>query len=236
MRRNKSEVTHIVAPVLSPACSPSHWSPLKLLCVAPSNRVQAASSQQSALSFIVSSTQGLHCCILVDPIYSMKFKITITVRLVAVVLFLFAKFSSTDGFRPINTSKMNGFRPLLRSNLNMISHGMGFNKLNKPADQRKALLRALTTEVIRYGRIRTSLVRAKALRKPVDHMITLAKKGTLHHRRQALAYIYDKNLVHSLFDQAPERYGTRNGGYCRVLREEGVRRGDHAKMAIVELV
>lgn len=122
------------------------------------------------------------------------------------------------------------------SSLNMISHGVKFNRLGRAADHRKALLRNLTTEVIRHGRIRTTLVKAKALRKPVDHMITLAKKGTLHHRRQALSYIFDKELVASLFEAAPERYGDRNGGYCRVLREDVPRRGDGTPMAIVELV
>ncbi len=67
-------------------------------------------------------------------------------------------------------------------------------------------------------------------------MITLAKKGTLHHRRQALAFIYDKDLVASLFEQAPERYATRQGGYCRVIKEELPRRGDSAQLAIIELV
>jgi large subunit ribosomal protein L17 len=123
-----------------------------------------------------------------------------------------------------------------RDTVVMISHGMGFNRLSRPADQRKALLRGLTTEVIRHGRIRTTVVKAKALRKHVDHMITLAKKGTLHTRRQALSYIYDKELVASLFEAAPERYADRNGGYCRVIREELPRRGDSAQMAIIELV
>jgi large subunit ribosomal protein L17 len=122
------------------------------------------------------------------------------------------------------------------SSLNMISHQMGFNRLSRPADQRKALLRGLTTEVIRHGRIRTTVVKAKALRKHVDHMVTLAKRGTLHTRRQALAYIYDKDLVASLFELAPERYADRQGGYCRVIREELPRRGDSARMAIIELV
>ena len=120
--------------------------------------------------------------------------------------------------------------------LTMVSHRMGFNRLSRPADQRKALLRALTTEVVRHGRIRTTLVKAKALRKYVDHMITLAKKGTQHHRRQALSFIYDKDLVASLFEQAPERYKERQGGYCRVIREDLPRRGDSAQMAIIELV
>ncbi len=137
----------------------------------------------------------------------------------------------------VDAFHMKNVRKLSTSSLQMISHGKsGFNKLNLPADQRKALLRSLTTEVIRHGRIRTTLIRAKELRKEVDHMITLAKRGTLHTRRQALAYIYDKDLVASLFEQAPERYSTRNGGYCRIIREDVPRRGDFAKMAVVELV
>ena len=126
--------------------------------------------------------------------------------------------------------------PARAMELDMVSHRMGFNRLSRPADQRKALLRALTTEVIRHGRIRTTLVKAKALRKYVDHMITLAKKGSTHHRRQALSFVYDKDLVASLFEQAPERYRERQGGYCRVIREDLPRRGDAAQMAIIELV
>eukprot|EP00547_Thalassionema_nitzschioides_P003838 CAMPEP_0194220384 /NCGR_PEP_ID=MMETSP0156-20130528/28226_1 /TAXON_ID=33649 /ORGANISM="Thalassionema nitzschioides, Strain L26-B" /LENGTH=165 /DNA_ID=CAMNT_0038950393 /DNA_START=49 /DNA_END=546 /DNA_ORIENTATION=+ len=122
-----------------------------------------------------------------------------------------------------------------KSNLDMMRHRKGFKKLGKPADQRKALLRALTTEVIRHGRIKTTLVRARAVRKHVDHMITLGKRGDLHARRQAMSWVYDKNLVHALFDAAPERYGDRNGGYTRVLRTVP-RQGDNAKMAVIELV
>jgi len=133
--------------------------------------------------------------------------------------------------RPVNT-----WEPTVSSSaLSMISHRKGFKKLGKPADQRKALLRSLTTEVIRHGRIKTTLVRARAVRKHVDHMIELGKRGDLHARRQAMAWIYDKQLVHSLFEAAPDRYGERNGGYCRVLRTVA-RQGDNAKMAIIELV
>eukprot|EP00521_Asterionellopsis_glacialis_P005633 CAMPEP_0195271244 /NCGR_PEP_ID=MMETSP0706-20130129/14926_1 /TAXON_ID=33640 /ORGANISM="Asterionellopsis glacialis, Strain CCMP134" /LENGTH=165 /DNA_ID=CAMNT_0040326861 /DNA_START=56 /DNA_END=553 /DNA_ORIENTATION=+ len=121
------------------------------------------------------------------------------------------------------------------SSLQMMRHRKGFKKLGKPADQRKALLRALTTEVIRHGRIKTTLVRAKAVRKHVDHMIELGKRGDLHARRQALGWMYDKQLVHSLFEAAPERYADREGGYTRVLRTVA-RQGDNAKMAIIELV
>ncbi|KAI2498266.1 ribosomal bL17-like protein [Fragilaria crotonensis] len=121
------------------------------------------------------------------------------------------------------------------SSLEMSRHRHGFNKLSKPADQRKALLRALTTEIIRHGRIKTTLIRAKAVRKHVDHMIQLGKRGDLHARRQAMAWVYDKNLVHSLFEAAPDRYADREGGYTRVLRTVA-RQGDNAKMAIIELV
>ena len=122
-----------------------------------------------------------------------------------------------------------------RSELSMMRHRKGFKTLGKPADQRKALLRALTTEVIRHGRIKTTLVRAKAVRKHVDHIIELGKRGDLHSRRQAMAWVYDKQLVHALFEAAPDRYGDQNGGYTRVLRTIP-RQGDNAKMAVIELV
>lgn len=107
-------------------------------------------------------------------------------------------------------------------------------QLGKPADQRKALLRALTTELIRHGRITTTKVRAKAVRSEAERIITLAKDGSLASRRQALGYLYDKQLVHALFEQAKDRYGERQGGYTRVLRTIN-RKGDNAEMAIIEL-
>lgn len=107
--------------------------------------------------------------------------------------------------------------------------------LGKPADQRKALKRALATELIRHGRITTTKIRAKAIRSDVEKMITLAKDGSLSARRQAMGFIYDKQLVHALFEGAQERYGSRNGGYTRILRTMP-RRGDNAEMAIIELV
>lgn len=108
-------------------------------------------------------------------------------------------------------------------------------ELGRPADQRKAMLRALTTELIRNGQIKTTKARAKAVRSTADKMITLAKDGSLAARRQALGYIYDKKLVHNLFADAQARYGTRNGGYTRIVRTIR-RRGDNAEMAIIELV
>lgn len=113
-------------------------------------------------------------------------------------------------------------------------HRCRVHQLGKPADQRKALLRALSTQLIRHGRITTTKTRAKAVRSQVDKMITLAKDGSLASRRQALGYIYDKQLVHALFDQVSERYSDRNGGYTRIIRTIR-RRGDNAEMAIIEL-
>ncbi|WP_026100978.1 50S ribosomal protein L17 [Synechococcus sp. PCC 7336] len=108
-------------------------------------------------------------------------------------------------------------------------------QLNMPADRRKALLRSLTTSLLREGRITTTKARAKALRATADKMIGLAKDGSLAARRQALGYVYDKQLVHALFEQVPERYSDREGGYTRILRTVS-RRGDGAEMAIIELV
>ncbi len=108
-------------------------------------------------------------------------------------------------------------------------------ELGLPADQRKALLRALATQLIRHGQIKTTKTRARAVRPKVEKMITLAKDGSLASRRQAMAFLYDKKLVHALFEQAQERYGSRNGGYTRISRTIK-RRGDNAEMAIIELV
>ena len=114
-------------------------------------------------------------------------------------------------------------------------HRCKVKKLGKPADQRRALLRSLTTELIRHGRITTTLIRAKVVRSEAEKMITLAKDGSLSARREALGYIYDTSLVKALFEQAPTRYGNRQGGYTRILHTVP-RRGDHAEMAIIELV
>jgi large subunit ribosomal protein L17 len=97
------------------------------------------------------------------------------------------------------------------------------------------MLRSLATELIRHGRITTTQARAKAVRSEAEKMISLAKDGSLAARRQALGYLYDKNLVHSLFEGVQQKYGSRNGGYTRVVRTVN-RRGDNAKMAIIELV
>jgi len=114
-------------------------------------------------------------------------------------------------------------------------HQLRIPLLSKPADQRKALLRGLTTQLIREGRVTTTKARAKALRNEAERMISLAKDGSLASRRRAIGYIYDKKLVHSLFEKANERYGDRKGGYTRIDRTVA-RKGDYAQMAIIELV
>ncbi|KAK8935640.1 hypothetical protein KSP39_PZI014135 [Platanthera zijinensis] len=114
-------------------------------------------------------------------------------------------------------------------------HGKRVPKLNRPPDQRRALIRGLTTQLLKHGRIKTTRPRASALRKYVDKMITLAKDGSLHKRRQALGFIYEKQIVHALFAEVQDRYGERNGGYTRIIRTLP-RRGDNAPMAYIELV
>ena len=114
-------------------------------------------------------------------------------------------------------------------------HQRRIPQLSRPADQRKALLRGLTTQLIREGRVTTTKARAKALRNETERMITLAKDGSLASRRRAIGYVFDKQLVHALFEKAQERYGDREGGYTRIVRTTP-RRGDNSEMAIVELV
>ena len=90
-----------------------------------------------------------------------------------------------------------------------IRHGRRVKKLGRPADQRRALLRGLTTELLRHGRIKTHENRAKAMRKYVDHIITLAKRGDEHAKRQAKAFVYDSELVEAVFEEVPSRCDTR---------------------------
>lgn len=108
-------------------------------------------------------------------------------------------------------------------------------KLGRPTDHRKAMLRNLVTSLLRNGKIETTVTRAKETKRMAEKMITLGKKGDLHARRQALAYIYDETVVKNLFDEIAPKYEDRNGGYTRILKL-GPRRGDGSEMAILELV
>ena len=100
---------------------------------------------------------------------------------------------------------------------------------------RKALFSNLTAAVLTHEQIKVTVQRAKELRTFVDNMITLGKKGSLNDRRLALAFLRDNEVVSKLFSTLAERYKSRNGGYCRVLKT-GFRYGDCAPMAIIELV
>ncbi|ABY92198.1 LSU ribosomal protein L17P [Thermoanaerobacter thermohydrosulfuricus] len=112
---------------------------------------------------------------------------------------------------------------------------MGYRKLGRPSDQRRAMLRNLVTDFLKYGRITTTEARAKEVRSISEKMITLGKRGDLHARRQALAYILDESVVKKLFDEIAPKYKDRQGGYTRILKL-GPRRGDGAPLVIIELV
>ena len=117
----------------------------------------------------------------------------------------------------------------------MASHRVTGRKLSRRRDQRKALLRGLVSELIRHERISTTLAKAKETRVVAEKLITHGKKGTLHHRRLALAQVPDKGVVKKVFDDVAPRYAERAGGYTRIVKL-GPRQGDSAAMAIIELV
>ena len=108
-------------------------------------------------------------------------------------------------------------------------------KLGRTTPHRRAMLRNLTTDLLREGRIETTVTRAKEIKRMAEKMITLGKRGDLHARRQALAYIFDESVVTKLFEEIAPEYADRQGGYTRILKK-GPRRGDGAEMAIIELV
>ena len=108
-------------------------------------------------------------------------------------------------------------------------------KLGKPSDQRRAMLRAMTTYLLENGQIKTTYARAKEVAPIAEKMITLAKKNNLASYRQVLSYITKEDVAKKLFDEIGPKYADRNGGYTRVLKM-GPRRGDAAEMAIIQLV
>ena len=108
-------------------------------------------------------------------------------------------------------------------------------QLMTDASHRDAVLAGLASEVVRHGRIKTTERRAKAARTLVDRLVGLGKRGDVHARRQAMAVIGDKELVHKLFEEIAPQYADREGGYTRVIKM-GPRQGDAAPMALIELV
>ncbi len=111
----------------------------------------------------------------------------------------------------------------------------GYKKLGRPSAHRKSMLRNLVTDLFKYGRIQTTQDRAKETRRIAEKMITLAKRGDLHARRQVLAYLFDESVVTKLFEDIAPKYAERNGGYTRILKL-GPRQGDNAESVFVELV
>lgn len=111
----------------------------------------------------------------------------------------------------------------------------GYKKLGRPSAHRKSMLRNLVTDLFKYGRIQTTQDRAKETRRIAEKMITLGKRGDLHARRQALAYLFDESTVTKLFEDIAPKYADRNGGYTRILKL-GPRQGDNAEVVFVELV
>jgi ribosomal protein L17 len=109
-------------------------------------------------------------------------------------------------------------------------------KLKRDTAARRALLRNLVTSVIEHERVITTVPKAKAAKPLVDRMITLAKKDTLHTRRQAAAFLESPQAVKKLFDKLGARFGQRNGGYTRVVKLGKHRKGDGAEQAMIELV
>lgn len=122
-------------------------------------------------------------------------------------------------------------------------NNLGYRKLGRTSDQRKALLRDLATDLIINERIETTETRAKELRSVVEKLVTLGKRGDLHARRQAAAFVRkevadeesNKDALQKLFSDIAPRYQERQGGYTRILKV-GPRRGDGAPMAIIEFV
>jgi large subunit ribosomal protein L17 len=139
-------------------------------------------------------------------------------------------------------------------------HRVPGHQLGRPADQRKAVLRALATELLRHDEIETTLAKAKAVRSHAEKIITKGKHGqvgdykalhekakngdkedskevarVVHLRRQVSSYLYDKEVVRKVFDNIAPRYKDRQGGYTRIIKI-GPRRGDNSEMAIIQLV
>ena len=114
-------------------------------------------------------------------------------------------------------------------------HGHGYRKLNRTHEHRKAMFANMASSLIEHEQIKTTLPKAKELKRIIDKLITLGKRGDLHARRQALSQIKQEAAVKKLFDTLGPRYAERSGGYARVLKA-GFRYGDMAPMAFIELV
>lgn len=112
---------------------------------------------------------------------------------------------------------------------------MGYRKLGLRSDHRQSMLRNAVTSLLKEEKIETTETRAKEVNRLAEKMITLGKRGDLHARRQALAFITEEDVVKKLFDTLGPKYANRAGGYTRIVKG-GFRRGDGAPMAVIELV
>ena len=116
-----------------------------------------------------------------------------------------------------------------------MNHGNGYRKLNRTPEHRKAMFRNMAGSLIEHEQIKTTLPKAKELKRIIEKLITLGKRGDLHARRQAIAQIRDEGQVAKLFAVLGPRYAERQGGYIRILKA-GFRYGDNAPMAVIEFV
>jgi large subunit ribosomal protein L17 len=114
-------------------------------------------------------------------------------------------------------------------------HRLGLRKLNRTSSHRLAMLRNMTVSLLRHEVIKTTLPKAKELRRVAEPILTLGKNPSLANRRLAFARLRDREMVSKLFDELGPRYASRNGGYSRILKF-GFRKGDNAPMALVELL
>lgn len=114
-------------------------------------------------------------------------------------------------------------------------HRQAGKKLGRNTGHRQAMLRNMVTSLFRHEQIETTDAKAKQLRSVAEKMITLAKRGDLHARRQALSYMQDKATTHKLFEEIKDRYMDRQGGYVRVIKK-GTRKGDGAPVSIIQLL
>ncbi len=114
-------------------------------------------------------------------------------------------------------------------------HGKSGSKLGRTSSHRKAMLRNMVTSFLKYEKIRTTDVKAKELKQVAEKMITLGKRGDLHARRQALAFVRDPEVVGKLFSDLSARFRDRAGGYTRIVKM-GYRTGDNAPLSVIELI
>ena len=114
-------------------------------------------------------------------------------------------------------------------------HRTAGKQLSRNSSHRRAMFRNLVTSLLKYEKVITTDIKAKSVRQIVEKMITLAKRGDLHARRQALAYLQEKQVAHRLFEEIAQRFTDRQGGYVRVVKF-GYRKGDGATLSVIQLL